>query len=846
MLEGEHALTIVSGPAGSGKSTLLAQWAISHDESGPALLQVAFGAEVTNAQAVWREALEQLSTYDLIEDTAGLAEDVRGFDSLRDPIATVHRIFDELRGPCILIIDNFERSDELSFLAELVRLLGHATNLSVVVSTRRSLTAKPLQLLAETDTAFIGPADLLFTADEAREVIERISHQPAPPESVGDISALPISARIIGLSRLARQWPVVPETGRATVADALMSRLITEDASPEFREFLLCTALPSIVTVEIASRLGWADSAVAHLELAETYGLGMWEAKGDAVGFAYTPVLREALIRHIEKRSPREVQEFRRAVAQWAFESDHQLEALENALDARDYHLASRFVRKSWFMLAQTVSEEAIALLKRQGPVVLNKFPVLSTAMALFLLARGHRLRAFGYFQSAVLSSRRRGGPDDDPTEQFWAMTVQSLAERLASQFDRAEASAQKVYDLYVSMGDAKRAELESTISLLLSNCAISFFYARRVDDAITVLEWGMSVQVPDDDAGWYNCASTMAGIKAIQGKLNAARRVLDEIDAADIPVHWRTDHFGFMEQIARAHLAVADLDFERAQSHLDSVAHHLGATENWPFFVCAQSDVYLLAGRSADALRVIDGALEKGANSKTSKYGMDYVHGRRMLVLLSLGNLPLFDRAFDSLGPPIVARAMGGFRALLIGQPEAAVTALGSIAAGVDTIKNFRFQVHSLLIFALASSRIGQPDSARNACEQAVAMLNEERTLSGLMMFTDEELVELRDASEGDTAEFFDKARDRIPRKSAKFRPLPPPVPLTTRERAVLRELVKTGSTTAIASALFVSPNTVKVQRGSAYRKLGVSSREEALVRAAALGLLGDDVDAD
>ncbi|MFB2599957.1 LuxR C-terminal-related transcriptional regulator [Herbiconiux sp. P17] len=41
------------------------------------------------------------------------------------------------------------------------------------------------------------------------------------------------------------------------------------------------------------------------------------------------------------------------------------------------------------------------------------------------------------------------------------------------------------------------------------------------------------------------------------------------------------------------------------------------------------------------------------------------------------------------------------------------------------------------------------------------------------------------------------------------------------------------------MASALFVSINTVKSQLRSLYRKLGVASREEALVAAAERGLL-------
>jgi LuxR family maltose regulon positive regulatory protein len=56
-----------------------------------------------------------------------------------------------------------------------------------------------------------------------------------------------------------------------------------------------------------------------------------------------------------------------------------------------------------------------------------------------------------------------------------------------------------------------------------------------------------------------------------------------------------------------------------------------------------------------------------------------------------------------------------------------------------------------------------------------------------------------------------------------------------------VLEVLAETGAIDEIAARLYVSRNTVKSQLRTVYRKLGVSSREAALTRAAVLGLLED-----
>jgi len=60
--------------------------------------------------------------------------------------------------------------------------------------------------------------------------------------------------------------------------------------------------------------------------------------------------------------------------------------------------------------------------------------------------------------------------------------------------------------------------------------------------------------------------------------------------------------------------------------------------------------------------------------------------------------------------------------------------------------------------------------------------------------------------------------------------------VSLTDRELAVLQLLPSMMSNEQIAGELFVSVNTVKVHLKSLYRKLGVSSRREAVMAGAGL----------
>jgi LuxR family maltose regulon positive regulatory protein len=64
--------------------------------------------------------------------------------------------------------------------------------------------------------------------------------------------------------------------------------------------------------------------------------------------------------------------------------------------------------------------------------------------------------------------------------------------------------------------------------------------------------------------------------------------------------------------------------------------------------------------------------------------------------------------------------------------------------------------------------------------------------------------------------------------------------LPLTPAELRLLPYLQTHLSAGGIAQRLFVSQNTVRTHMYSIYRKLGVSSRDEAVQAATAIGLLG------
>lgn len=857
ILDRGHAFTLISGPAGAGKSVLLSQWAWSLRESGVAVVRLALDERVTNIHLLLRELLARLLERHLVTDVETTHAVLRGFDSVRDPVARIRAAVADITEPCVILIDNAEQAGDMPLLDLTAELLAASPRLRIAVATRRSIVPRTLRALAATDAGVIGPAQLLFTADEARTVIERASGRPQPQLATDGVAALPLGARMLGIAAVTHGGPLDAATADVPqVADAMLAGLLRSDDPADFQEFLLQTAVPGIVTSDVVARLGWEGVAGRHLERAELSGLGMWEAADDGPAFVYTPALREALIRRLDRRPVEATAPIRRIVAAWAFEHGRHLEALSNALRARDYALASRFGRESWFLLSRTCPRDVEVLLQRENPLVLVRHPVLATVMALVLMRLGHRLRAFAYFQSAA-STLRRQGADDDRVERFWMLSIAVLAERLAGQFRRSDVTADRVAETYDALTPAQRADCIGVTALLLSNCGLSHLFAGRLEDAVAVLEQGMAVRVsenvtfledgvvlrmPDDDGGWYHCAAVLAGIHAMRGRLAEARRILEEIAEADPPLAWRFDHFGIMEQLARAHIAVAAHDLDGARSRVAAVAHHLGTTELWPYIVSVQSEIEVRAGRGPEALLAVERALERGANSATSEAAAARLTVAHGLALLALGDPRAAERVLATVrvrSPG--AHAVDAFRALLTGDDARAFADGEAARREAEDSGDTQWLGLSLLTVGVAAARLGRDRIGAQAMSFAAAIMREEDTSAPIALFDADALTAARQISDP-------SVRDEIDRHVARsagtrpFPPMPPPVTLTTRELAVMRQLRRTSSTASIAEALFVSPNTVKVQRRSAYRKLGAATREQALLRGAELGLFGDD----
>ena len=208
---------------------------------------------------------------------------------------------------------------------------------------------------------------------------------------------------------------------------------------------------------------------------------------------------------------------------------------------------------------------------------------------------------------------------------------------------------------------------------------------------------------------------------------------------------------------------------------------------------------------------------------------------GRARAVLLLVEESEHFDRADAWLLRGGLLVADGDFKA-----------ALEAVAPGLDGPQQqvtLHERICGLLVAAVAHRRLGSTEEAATLLEQALALAEPDGAyrafLDGGAAVRSAMTVLIPPTSRhaGFAGRILERFDAQAPRGGPPVERIS--VPLTDSERAVLCFLPSHMTNEEISQALFLSINTVKTHLRSAYRKLGVSSRREAIARGRRLGLL-------
>lgn len=299
---------------------------------------------------------------------------------------------------------------------------------------------------------------------------------------------------------------------------------------------------------------------------------------------------------------------------------------------------------------------------------------------------------------------------------------------------------------------------------------------------------------------------------------------------AAQVPrtESWMEPAIDVVVNLVEAVLAPAS-DTEAVSKVLAIPVRYLG--EMWPFYVFALQLVLERTGQRANAARQLE-MLDMTALPRFDGEGFSgsVIPGSLAANVLVAGNIARARELLARADPDVpTTKIVEMMLAVISGRPADALRVGQQIQASVRGLRQLELWRFGAMSSAYAT--IGDAQAAIETVRSAVA-------LSGRLSEAESGYFtpEVRDLARPYVEDWQDLPESGLPHADDLAVTKPH---LTMREVEVLALVVEGHSRDAIAAKLFLSTNTVKAHWRSIYRKLGVTSRSEAIIEAERRGVL-------
>jgi LuxR family maltose regulon positive regulatory protein len=866
----ERRVTAVNASAGAGKTLLLASWLSWSTERRAAW--VSFDSGDDTPRVFWTcvvKALRRACGAETHQIDPLLDADT---DSERFPA----RLLDAAAAfttPVVLVVDEAHRITNSRLLAGLDVVARHAPATLRLVLSGRGLPRLPLARLRVTgDLADIGPRDLACTPAEARELFALVGAE-LDPEDVATVLAR-TEGWMAGL-RLAALWRQSQPPGRRAIAsftgaEPMVAEYLDDEVlaprPARVRRFLLRTSVVDWVSADLADALTGDSDGRQTLEALEREN-ALVRSSPDRTRYQYSPLLREFLLHRLRRDQPAEVPSLHRAAARWLARHGHLPEAERHAQAAGDWALAgSLLAHDGYRAIANGEGSPLIAMLAAIPSEAARSDPDLTLVSAHARLSVNDADGADAFLRAAEAAGAEQAGAERAGAEQDGAPPRGTGSSLLTRQLATAELRlhqcclrgridgglAQAAYHL---REEARRAGFSAVQLPRLGTLTYWLGVAELWRGGLLAARDLFAEALPAlTDAGFTRWArrarAWRAFVDAVDGRLVAAERGLAGVSDSTIS---DTPDVASVADLARAHICLARDRLDQAWTIVGArpAARRRDEREADPAAPPLEETLGLLKAR----VRFYQGDIaaakaELAAATAAASRLRDQVE--RAASLLE-AEIALYEggtaRAWEILterartAPTVAADAvLAGRLRLADGEPAAALEAVSACVAGTAAQTRLLDTVASLLVAACAHRRLGGQAAAASHLERALALAEAD----GLVrVFLDagrgvRALLTVAIAPDGPHASFRGALLHRFDiQPTATWKTPEQRTRLTRSERAVLRYLPSHLTNEEIAQDLCLSVNTVKSHLRTLYRKLGVTSRREAIARAMQLELL-------
>lgn len=827
-------VTIVRGAAGTGKSVLLSEWAHSRRGAGAPAVWITVDAHNSGRLAFWQSVVDTVVGAGLAPDGSLLADTVPTAGAPEMLRSTLLRGVRELGDPLLLVIDDFHLISDPAVADELLWLLERTDRLRVLIGTRvESEFESPVATARFAPTLITGDEIAFNAADTRRAVVDAgLELDESSINAItSQVEGWPLGVRLLLVELESRGGAgfVSAAATANTVISRSTARLITSLSGSTYLPVLLRSSIAERLSDDLLGLLAPESEIFGALDWMEREGLGTRDQSGL---FRHHPLIRAALESEFVKRYPEEVVAQRRRLAHWATQNNDVPTAIRQAALSRDWELLASATKRHFGLIMRLHGAEMQAALDSVPGAVLRRSPLLVTVLALLLNSQepttGQRLRTLA---NVTISLTRDRLSRDRTPERMWLLLCTMAVERISGRHDQAARTADEIL-VYLPDFAADPAEgLEQTRSVVQLQVATSLFYVGRYRDATSLLR---EVAPASPPWGAIHALSLDALIPAMRGDMVATSLALAPLRQRQSPAGWRGTYSSTGYHLAEAMLKLERFDVAAARREVAALDRHRATIEHWPLLIRVDGLIALADNAAFDGAQRIAAEVSHRRISSTSQSMSAMVTSTRSDLLLAAGQAGRARQLLSASGLPVSEIALSLARVELAENHNSLAIELVEPLIW-DESDLPRTQAEALLVRAVALARSGSRDAAREALERSLGVMQRAGLRLPLMMVPRAELLDLlRDLGEWN-GEPSEKILEGVP---APFGEVSVLEPLSARELEVLAALATTRSASEIASALFVSTNTVKSQLRSIYRKLGVSSRADALRTAAEHGI--------
>ncbi|MGD0705116.1 MAG: LuxR C-terminal-related transcriptional regulator [Trebonia sp.] len=832
-----HPVTVVKARAGAGKTMACATWAVAAARPRRIAWLTLDEGDRTPAR-FWANVTAALATDSIPAEQPVVPRSRDGSDDLPVSLMNVVR---GVGGPTVLILDNMQELTDCAVLPELSYLVRHAPpTLRIILSGRYLPGLHLAKMRLAGDLAEITEADLACTPDEADVFVAALgleTDEAERSELLRYTEGWMAGLRMAALAARPAQGAGYGGFGSTpAVADYLHDEVLDRQ-SPQVQLFLRRTSVATRLNGELADQLTGEPGGALVLD--RLYRQNSFVDRDHDGHYRYHPCLRATLLAELRQWQAAEVPVLFGRAARWHADGGEAVEAVACAAEADEWQFASQALAEVGIAgLLPDRAAELEQVLAGFPAGLRTDDPVIAAALAAARLCDGDPECAAVYLDCA---QRAIDDGEPAPVIELWlaAMRVMRAAsspdadpgmlEVCQEQTEKAQAAARTVQAhqalglLWLVLGTARlgrwelaearsalgRAEHQLTAANLTGlrtrtrgwRALAEAFYGDLTVAGELVAQ--VRATIPADPAG--ECFATLAaGWLALErDDLDSARQLLDDAGTASVRRLPGEPDAEALRTMIKAKLALAAGDGAAARG---LVTLGRGADPDLAAMSALDADIALRTGDIARASALAEPDRQRRSMART------LVHAK---ILLAGG---------DSAG------ALDEARACLDGPGAAAAT--------------LRDQIAALLTAAAASRRLGAADATAELLERALLIAEPH---DAYRPFLDagsgiHSAIAVLVPPTSPVASFAARVIERFVCQlpvASRDQGVPENSPLTASEVAVLRLLPSYLTNQEIAEQLFLSVNTVKTHLRSAYHKMGVTSRREAIARGRRLRLL-------